>query len=112
VSTARFEWDDAKDRENIAKHDVSFSVAQLAFADPRRIITFDDRHSADEERFFCFGRVEEHVLTVRFTHRDGIIRLIGAGRWRKGRRLYEKTNAGSGHADRQVDDHSGFPPSA
>ena len=30
------------------------------------------------------------VLTVRFTLRNGAIRVIGAGYWRKQRRLYEK----------------------
>jgi hypothetical protein len=29
-------------------------------------------------------------LTVRFTLRNGTIRVIGAGYWRKQRRLYEK----------------------
>ena len=29
---------------------------------------------------------------VRFTYRGETIRIIGAGYWRKGRRLYEKEN--------------------
>jgi uncharacterized DUF497 family protein len=33
-----FEWDDAKDRANRAKHGVSFRLAQTAFLDPRRVI--------------------------------------------------------------------------
>ncbi|MFH1066848.1 MAG: BrnT family toxin, partial [bacterium] len=32
------------------------------------------------------------VLTVRFTWRDEILRIIGAGYWRKGKKLYEKEN--------------------
>jgi hypothetical protein len=32
------------------------------------------------------------VLTVRFTFRGGIIRIFGAGYWRKGKRIYEQTN--------------------
>jgi len=32
------------------------------------------------------------VLTVRFTYRDGIIRIIGAGYWRKGKTVYEQEN--------------------
>jgi hypothetical protein len=27
---------------------------------------------------------------VRFTWRDGVIRIFGAGFWRKGRRIYEQ----------------------
>jgi hypothetical protein len=29
-------------------------------------------------------------LTVRFTYRGDVIRLFGAGYWRKGRRIYEQ----------------------
>jgi uncharacterized DUF497 family protein len=43
-----FEWDDAKDRLNRAKHGVSFALAQQAFFDPRRVIAEDLSHSAAE----------------------------------------------------------------
>ena len=29
-------------------------------------------------------------MTVRFTWRDGQIRIFGAGYWRKGRKIYEQ----------------------
>ena len=87
-----FEWDDAKDRENQGKHAVSFGLAQRVFLDSKRIIAQDLAHSGQEERFYCFGRVGEDILTVRFTHRHGRIRIIGAGYWRKGKALYEKEN--------------------
>jgi hypothetical protein len=32
------------------------------------------------------------VMTVRFTWRDGRIRIFGAGYWRKGKRLYDREN--------------------
>jgi hypothetical protein len=32
------------------------------------------------------------VLTVRFTYREGIIRIYGAGYWRKGKAIYEREN--------------------
>ncbi|MEX2480581.1 MAG: BrnT family toxin [Gammaproteobacteria bacterium] len=87
---AGFEWDRAKDAENRKKHGVSFYEAQRAFLDPARIIARDITHSTKtEERFFCFGKVEETILTVRFTYRRNIIRTIGAGYWRKGKRIYE-----------------------
>ena len=87
-----FEWDDAKDRENQAKHDVAFAVAQHAFADPKRIIAEDLEHSQTEYRFYCFGKVGDGILTVRFTYRQHKIRIIGAGYWRKGRAVYEAQN--------------------
>jgi uncharacterized DUF497 family protein len=79
VPKARFEWDAAKDRENRRKHGVSFAKAQLAFVDPKRVIARDASHSSKEERCYCFGEVEGGVLTVRFTYRDEVIRIYGAG---------------------------------
>lgn len=87
---ALFEWDAAKDEENQRKHGVSFSEAQLAFLDPHRLIARDGWHSHHETRFYCFGRVAGHVMTVRFTLRDGRVRIFGAGYWRKGRKIYEQ----------------------
>jgi len=89
---ARFEWDAEKDSENREKHGVSFELAQYAFADPNRVIAQDLMHSQDETRFFCFGRVGEGILTVRFTYREGSIRIFGAGYWRKGKKIYEQEN--------------------
>jgi hypothetical protein len=31
-------------------------------------------------------------LIVRFTYRRGLIRIIGAGYWRKGKQIYEREN--------------------
>lgn len=87
-----FEWDDDKDAENQRKHGVPFALAQYAFADPRRVIAEDARHSTREQRYFCFGRVGEGILTVRFTYRSRVIRIIGAGYWRKGKAIYEREN--------------------
>jgi uncharacterized DUF497 family protein len=49
-------------------------------------------HSEAEDRFYCFGRVDGGVLTVRITYRSKVIRIIGAGYWRKGKAIYEKEN--------------------
>jgi uncharacterized protein len=90
--TASFEWDLDKDAENQQKHGVSFSLAQEAFSDPNRVIARDLAHSKSEERFYCFGSVGGGVLTVRFAYRNDVIRIIGAGYWRKGKRIYEQEN--------------------
>ena len=92
MSKVRFEWDASKDAENQEKHGVAFSLSQFAFADPRRVIAEDVAHSANEKRHFCFGEVEGGILTVRFTYRNGVIRIIGAGYWRKGKAIYEREN--------------------
>ena len=87
-----FEWDDEKDKENQAKHNVPFSLAQHAFLDSHRIIVEDTEHSTEENRYYCIGRVGDDIITVRFTYRGHIIRIYGAGYWRKGRKLYEEKN--------------------
>ena len=87
-----FEWDDAKDAENQEKHGVAFAEAQYAFEDPLQVIAEDFDHAHVEQRFFCIGRVGDSVMTVRFTYRAGVIRIFGAGYWRKGRAIYEREN--------------------
>ena len=57
-----------------------------------RVIAADLSHSEDENRYYCFGRVGEGILTVRFTYRHNVIRIIGAGYWRKGKAIYEREN--------------------
>jgi uncharacterized protein len=92
MANARFDWDPSKDRANRLKHGVDFATAELAFSDPKRVIAEDPMHSVGEPRYFCIGAVGEGVLTVRFTYRPGVIRIIGAGYWRKGKQIYERQN--------------------
>lgn len=92
TKTSDFEWDSSKSRINTEKHGVSFAMAQLAFLDHHRIILEDLEHSLDEKRYYCLGKVGEGILTVRFTYRKYKIRIIGAGYWRKGRKIYEREN--------------------
>ena len=80
-----FEWDENKNSENIAKHKVSFEKAQDAFFDVNRIILEDVKHSVSEKRYFCIGKTDEGILTVRFTMRGQITRIFGAGSWREGK---------------------------
>ena len=82
-----FEWDSNKE-----KHGILFALAQLAFLDHNRIILEDLDHSATEKRFYCLGKVSGGILTVRFTYRNNKIRIIGAGYWRKGKKIYEREN--------------------
>jgi hypothetical protein len=101
MAKARFDWDPVKDQENREKHGVAFAMAQFAFADPRRVIAEDLSHSSSEKRYYCFGRVGDGILTVRFTWREGVIRIFGAGYWRKGKRIYERENPVHGRAPRR-----------
>ena len=85
-----FIWSIEKEQINIEKHGIDFRAAAKAFSDPNRKIFINAKHSHGEERFFCFGKVEGRVLTVRFVYRGGKIRIFGAGYWRKGKVYYEK----------------------
>jgi uncharacterized protein len=87
-----FEWDQEKNNKNVQKHGIDFGTAQYAFLDPNRVIAEDAEHSDKEVRYYCFGKVQAGIVTVRFTYRDGHIRIIGAGYWRKGKRIYEEQN--------------------
>ncbi len=85
-----FEWDEIKNLLNQQKYHVSFEEVQYTFFDKQRVIAEDLEYSAVEKRYFCFGKVNGGVLTVRFTYRQNKIRIIGAGYWRKGKKIYEK----------------------
>ena len=87
-----FEWNSAKDIQNKKKHGVSFALAQLAFLDHNRVILEDLEHSDEEKRYYCLGSVAGGIMTVRFTYRKNKIRIIGAGYWRKGKKIYETEN--------------------
>ena len=85
-----FEWDENKNQINIEKHGVSFECAVTVFSDPNRLTLVDEKHSDEESRYFCIGKTDSGILTVRFVIRDDKIRIIGAGYWRKGKTRYEK----------------------
>ncbi|MCB9799634.1 MAG: BrnT family toxin [Candidatus Omnitrophica bacterium] len=85
-----FDWDPEKEAKNIQKHGIRFEKAAYVFKDPHRKIFHDDKHSEQEDRYLCIGKVDGVILTVRFTYRSNTIRIIGAGSWRKGRDYYEK----------------------
>jgi len=77
----RFEWDEAKSRENKRKHGVSFEEAQSVFYDENAIRYFDPDHSPDEDRFLMLGiSFKLRVLVVCHCYRvdDSVIRIISA----------------------------------
>ena len=95
MSEPTFEWDETKNLENQRKHGISFYEAQHAFLDQNRVIADDLTHSQQEKRYYCFGLNQKRsgILTVRFAYRSGRIRIIGAGYWRKGKKIYGKSNS-------------------
>ncbi len=76
-----FEWDEEKERANIKKHHISFSLAALVFLDRNVIVRYDEDHSENEDRYIAIGRVNDTVLLlfVSYTLREaGVIRIISA----------------------------------
>ena len=78
----QFEWDDEKDRKNIAKHGIGFRTAILVFNDPNRLEKYDTAHSLDEDRYLTIGEIGGTfmVVTVVYTERTEAIRIISARR--------------------------------
>ena len=72
-----FEWDEAKDRANVAKHGIDFETARRIFDDP--LLTRPDlRRDYGEERYTGIGRVEAATVVVAYTVRGRRLRLISA----------------------------------
>lgn len=59
-----FEWDEERSAANKAKHGIDFYHAQYAFFDAHRLFVRDSKHSVEEERWFCIGKVAGKILIV------------------------------------------------
>jgi hypothetical protein len=76
----RFEWDPQKERQNVAKHGVTFKEAKALFKSDFLEI-YDAEHSDVEERFIAIGPIRRGLVLVVFTERcEDTIRIISA-RW-------------------------------
>ena len=77
----RFEWDENKNRSNVAKHKVSFGTAIAVFDDPFAL-SIQDRVVDAGERWQTSGMIDDVILIVAHTWRDDggdeVIRLISA----------------------------------
>lgn len=72
-----FEWDEEKADSNFIKHEIRFETAFKIFADPDKLIQFDEEHSW-EERYNVLGKVGK-VLFVVCTFRKGhTVHIISA----------------------------------
>jgi hypothetical protein len=78
-----YDWDPAKNRENLRKHDVSFETAATSFEDQWILSRKDISHDDAEERYNALGEIAPGVvLFVVYTYReldgDEVIRMISA----------------------------------
>lgn len=70
-------WDRKKSAINYRKHGIRFEDAALVFADDNLIVSRDEKHSRDEDRWQAIGMVEDILLVV-YTERSEALRLISA----------------------------------
>ena len=52
----------------------------------------DTKDEINKRKHGISGKVDDEIVTLRFTVRGNKIRIIGAGYWRKGKKIYEKEN--------------------
>jgi uncharacterized DUF497 family protein len=82
----RFEWDPAKNEENIRKHFLDLSDAREIFEGPLLAVV-DDRFDYGEPRITAIGILRNLVVVLIFTERnDDIIRIISLRRALKNER--------------------------
>ena len=87
-----FDWDDGNRDKNRLKHNVLNGECEDVFFNQPLVIVDDARHSKDEKRYAAFGVTDGgRKLTVIFTQRENLIRVISARDMNsKERRFYEK----------------------
>ncbi|MCE2906802.1 MAG: BrnT family toxin [Anabaena sp. CoA2_C59] len=74
----QFEWDEAKNLENIRKHQIDFQDVYKIFDSPM-LIEVDERFDYGEERWFGIGFLGNGVAVVVWTEKQGnVIRIISA----------------------------------
>ncbi len=70
-----YEWDEAKNRSNLAKHGLAFEDAERVFAGP--CVTFeDDRFDYGEERLITLGFLAERLVVIAHAPRGERSRII------------------------------------
>jgi uncharacterized protein len=86
-----FEWDAAKAKSNLKKHDISFEEAQSVFYDEFALQFYDEENSDNEGRFIMLG-VSNHSNLLVVCHcergKGEIIRIISARKATKNERQY------------------------
>jgi uncharacterized protein len=75
-----FEWDEAKNLENIRKHEIDFADVPAMF-DGEMLIELDARFDYGEDRWFGIGFLGSGIAVVVWTERqNNVIRIISARR--------------------------------
>ena len=93
----RFEWDEAKNESNQAKHGIDFETTQLVFDDPF-CVSFVERVEDGEERWHAIGMIKDIIVmvvvhTYSVEGSDEVIRIISSRpATSHERKLYDNAN--------------------
>jgi uncharacterized DUF497 family protein len=79
-SISGFDWDKRKSDSNLAKHGIDFDGAVEIFYGP---VVLRRSNRNNEERWIAVGSSGNRLITVVFTRRADVIRIISARRARK-----------------------------
>ena len=74
-----FEWDEEKSERNRLDRGLDFGTAARIFEGPIQT-AIDDRRDYGETRVIAVGEVDDRVLVVVYTDRNGVRRIISARR--------------------------------
>jgi len=70
-----FEWDEEKSKANLIKHGIDFEDASEVFYGP---VILRGSNRNNEERWIAIGKSHDRILSVIFTRRNDLIRIISA----------------------------------
>ena len=87
-----YEWDTRKAEANVEKHKIDFLDAIEVFESPH--LTVRSRYEA-EPRFMSIGAMGDRLVTVIWTQRYEVRRIISARRARLGERRAYRESVGS-----------------
>jgi uncharacterized DUF497 family protein len=87
-----FDWDEQKNELNRVKHGIDFDDAIEIFYGPIILRRSDRNH---EERWLAIGKSHDRIISVIFTHRSELIRIISARHPRRNEeRAYHNASMG------------------
>src|SRR6478609_7570954 len=92
LASAGFEWDEDKNEANLAKHGIDFDAASEVFYGPLVVLPSARNN---EERWIAIGKSHDRIVSVIFTRRNDLIRIISARHPRRNEeRAYRNASMG------------------
>ncbi len=88
-----FQWDQGNIDKNLIEHEVENWECEQMFFNRPLLILEDPKHSISEKRWVVFGKTDAgRFLTVIFTKREDLIRVISARDMNKKERKFYDEN--------------------